>query len=223
MAETKMPDSSLSIEEQETPEKDKGTRDKDKGKEKRHISKKVGKDKKRSAERQAESLKEDGEKPESLLDPKELLSQLEETRTALGEAEGRYLRLRADFENYRRRSKEELSLACQEGAKEVFIKLLPILDNLERSIDSGGAPEKWREGVDMVVRQFLELLAAEGVAPIKAVGEVFDPQRHEAIAREVSNRPENEIIGELQKGYTFMGVTIRPSLVKVAAKEGQDR
>lgn len=218
MAETKMPDSSLSIEEQEAPEKDQEL--KDKGEEKRHISEKVGEDKEGTEERQEEDLAEGEEKPEILLDPKELLSQLEETRTALGEAEERYLRLRADFENYRRRSREEMSLAHQEGAKALFIKLLPILDNLERSIDSGGEPEKWREGVDMVVRQFLELLAAEGVAPIKAVGEVFDPQKHEAIAREVSNRPENEIIGELQKGYTFMGATIRPSLVKVAAKEG---
>lgn len=151
-----------------------------------------------------------------------LLSRLEELNKEKEELFQNYLRLRADFENYRRRTREELSQAREKATEDVVLKILPVLDNLERAVNSYGDAEKWREGVQMVLRQFQELLAGEGVAPIQAVGEIFDPQRHEAVAREiVLDQPENVIIDELQKGYLFKDKTLRPSLVKVAAREEQ--
>ena len=186
-----------------------------------HILREDGEDKEETGGVEGlEATETTGEGAEDFSESEELLSQLEETRLALSKAEERYIRLRADFENYRRRSREQLSQASQAGAEELFLRLLPILDNLERSIKSDGEPEKWREGVEMVTRQFLQVLAEEGVTPIKAIGEIFDPQKHEAVAREVSTKPENQILEELQKGYTFGEKTLRPSLVKVAVKEG---
>lgn len=128
-----------------------------------------------------------------------------------------YIRLKADFDNYRRRTREELNQARDQGLEDLVIKLLPVLDNMERAIDSSGDPHKWRKGVEMVLRQFLEVLETEGLAAIAGPGEEFDPNKHEAIARESSDQPENTIVEELRKGYQLKGKTIRASLVKVSA------
>jgi molecular chaperone GrpE len=128
-----------------------------------------------------------------------------------------YIRLKADFDNYRRRTREELSKAKEQGIEDLMIKLLPVLDNLERAIDSSGDPHKWREGVEMVLRQFLGVLESEGLTAIAGPGEEFDPNKHEAIAREPSEQPENIIIEEIRKGYQLKGKTIRATLVKVSA------
>jgi molecular chaperone GrpE len=132
-----------------------------------------------------------------------------------------WLRLRADFENYRRRSREELQRARGQALEEFILKLLPVVDNLERALAAaaGGSGDdaNLRTGVAMVYRQFMAVLAEEGVTPIAAVGEIFDPEKHEAFCREESEKPENTILEEFQKGYLFGEKTIRPSLVKVAA------
>ncbi len=129
----------------------------------------------------------------------------------------KYLRLRADFENYRRRTKEELLQAAERGKEELVSSILPILDNFERAFNNTGEIDKWRDGIEMIFRQLQEVLANEGVVPIPAVGEVFDPKIHEAVFREPSAMPENTILEELKKGYLFGDKTLRPSLVKVAA------
>lgn len=128
-----------------------------------------------------------------------------------------YLRLRADFENYKRRTRQELEQAADNGKEELLTKLLPVLDNLERALAASGEPEKWRSGVEMIFRQFLGVLAETGLKPIPAVGEIFDPRRHEALMREPSSQPDNTILEELKKGYFFKEKTLRPSLVKVSA------
>ena len=128
-----------------------------------------------------------------------------------------YIRLKADFDNYRRRTREELGQARDQGIEDLMTKLLPVLDNLERAIDFSGDPYKWREGVEMVLRQFLGVLESEGLTAIAGPGEEFDPNKHEAIAREPSEQPENIIIEELRRGYQLKGKTIRATLVKVSA------
>lgn len=128
-----------------------------------------------------------------------------------------YLRLRADFENYKRRTRQELEQAADSGKEELLKKLLPVLDNLELALATSGEPEKWRSGVEMIFRQFLGVLAETGLKPIPAVGELFDPARHEALMREASSQPDNTILEELKRGYFFKEKTLRPSLVKVSA------
>lgn len=128
-----------------------------------------------------------------------------------------YRRLRADFDNYRRRTRQELSQAADNGKEELLVQILPVLDNLERALTASGEPDTWRSGVEMIFRQFLEILYKTGLKPIPAVGEMFDPNLHEALLREPSEQPENTILEEIKKGYLFGDKTIRPSLVKVAA------
>ena len=120
----------------------------------------------------------------------------------------------ADFENYRRRSREELQRARGQALEEFILKILPVVDNLERAVAAaaGGSGDDatLRTGVEMVYRQFMEVLAEEGVTPIAAVGEIFDPEKHEAFCREESEKPENTILEEFQKGI-FLERNIRPT------------
>ncbi len=132
---------------------------------------------------------------------------------------GRYQRLAADFENYKRRTRQELGDRTQYANEELLRKLLPILDNLRRALDHApeGADGNWFDGLRMVVRQFDDTLQAQGVSPIPAVGEKFDPSKHEAIAREETDeQEEGTIVEEMQPGYRLHERVLRPTLVKVA-------
>ncbi len=148
---------------------------------------------------------------------------LEQLKKEKEELYQRYLRLRADFANYRRRSSEEYQRLRRQVIEETIFKFLPVLDNLERAVASSGEEASLQTGVEMVLRQFQGILREEGVVPIKAVGEMFDPVRHEAFSREESDQPENIILEELQKGYLFGEKTLRPSLVKVSAGSGKEQ
>ena len=131
----------------------------------------------------------------------------------------RYQRLAADFENYKRRTRQELADRTQYANEELLRKLLPILDNLRRALDHApeGIDRNWFDGLRMVVRQFEDTLQAQGVSPIRAVGEKFDPSQHEAIAREETDEhEEGTIVEEMQPGYRLHERVLRPTLVKVA-------
>ena len=133
----------------------------------------------------------------------------------------RILRLQADFDNFRRRTRherEELSTLVTHG----FIKeLLPVIDNFERALASKpvGDQTGFMTGIDMIFRQFSGILDKYGVKAIPTVGEMFDPAKHEAVLRlEDSSKPEGTIVEELQKGYQAGNKVIRPAMVKVAGK-----
>jgi len=131
----------------------------------------------------------------------------------------RYQRLAADFENYKRRTRQELGDRTQYANEELLRKLLPILDNLHRAVDHApeGVDRNWFDGLRSVVRQFEDTLQAQGVSPSPAVGEKFDPAQHEAIAREETDEhEEGTIVEEIQPGYRLHERVLRPTLVKVA-------
>jgi molecular chaperone GrpE len=131
----------------------------------------------------------------------------------------RYQRLAADFENYKRRTRQELADRTQYANEELLRKLLPILDNLHRALDHApeGVDRNWFDGLRTVVRQFEDTLQAQGVSPIPAVGQKFDPSKHEAIAREETDEhEEGTVVEEMQPGYRLHERVLRPTLVKVA-------
>ena len=131
----------------------------------------------------------------------------------------RYQRLAADFENYKRRTRQELGDRTQYANEELLRKLLPILDNLRRALDHApeGIDRNWFDGLRMVVRQFEGVLQAQGISTIPAVGEKFDPSKHEAIAsEETDEHEEGTIVEEMQPGYRLHERVLRPTLVKVA-------
>lgn len=131
----------------------------------------------------------------------------------------RLMRLQADFENYKKRTQKE-KLEVYSYALEGFVtKLLPVLDNFERSeaaAEEGEENSNYRDGIKLVQKQLLEVLEAEGLKEIPADGETFDPNFHHGVAvGDEEGKADQEILETFQKGYTFKDKVIRPAMVKV--------
>lgn len=145
-------------------------------------------------------------------EPDESAAQLEDLRN-------RYLRLAADFENFKKRVVQERSEILDRSSAAVAERLLPIVDDAERALANvpEGTEESWLGGLRLTLKKLQDLLTSMGVVPIEAVGRPFDPSRHEAAGwEETSEQPEGTVVAELRRGYTARGKVLRPSLVKVA-------
>jgi molecular chaperone GrpE len=145
--------------------------------------------------------------------------ELAETRAKGEEHLYNWQRSAADFANFKRRTDEERAMAGQFSTALLISKLLGVLDDFDRALDSvpADARDPWIEGVKLVERKLRGVLESEGVTPIEAIGQPFDPNVHEAVAHEeTANHPDNEVIGEVQRGYRLHDRVIRPSLVRVA-------
>ncbi len=131
-----------------------------------------------------------------------------------------FTRLAADFDNYRKRSREEQESMVKYGAQKSALELLPVLDNLERataSLTENSDPQVLYKSFSMIQKQLLDGLDAMGVRKIKAIGEPFDPQFHEAVNRMPSAEfPENSNMYEAQSGYQLHDKVIRPAMVVVS-------
>ncbi len=129
------------------------------------------------------------------------------------------LRMAADYDNFRKRSRKEVDEARLYGIERIACDLLSVLDNLDRALTHAkDSNDPVIQGVHMVAKQFTEIMATHGVVPFSAVGEKFDPERHEAIAKLPSDvHPENAVIEEVEKGYTVQKRLLRPAKVVVSA------
>jgi len=130
----------------------------------------------------------------------------------------RYKRLQADFENHRRRTRQEKEDLSMVVAQNVILDLLPVVDNFERALSTAATQDagKLLLGVEMIHRQFLQALDKCGLTTVEALGQMFDPQKHDAVMRvEDETKADGTVIEELQKGYAVRGKVIRPSMVKV--------
>jgi molecular chaperone GrpE len=144
---------------------------------------------------------------------------LEETREQSDEHLRGLQRTAADFANYRRRVDEEREGLSQFSNALLIGKLLAVLDDFDRALETvpPGTNEAWVDGVRLVERKLRGLLEAEGVREIEALGQPFDPNLHEAVVHEdTADHPDNQVIGELQRGYRLGDRVLRPSLVRVA-------
>ena len=150
----------------------------------------------------------------------ELVQKIEELQAQLEEKENRYLRLLADFDNFRRRTKLEKEAAEKYKAQNLITNLLPAIDNFERAMQIDPDNEQTKallEGVQMVYRSIIEALKSEGAEQIEAVGNEFDPNLHQAVMQsEEEGTGENIVLEEFQKGYKLKDRVIRPSMVKVS-------
>lgn len=147
-----------------------------------------------------------------------MMESLEEKNRLLQESDERLKRLQADFENFRRRTRQEKEELSQIVTQNVILDIVPVLDNFERALSSAATQDaaSVMAGVEMIYRQFSALLEKVGLEPIEAVGQQFDPQKHEAVMRvQDAEQPDGLIVEELQKGYVVCGKVIRPSMVKV--------
>jgi molecular chaperone GrpE len=131
-------------------------------------------------------------------------------------------RLQAEFANYKKRTEKEREEFISQANATLIKQLLPILDDCERALQTIPANLRgltWVEGIALIERRLRKTLEQEGLTSIDAVGEMFDPQLHHAVVREeTTERGEDEIIGELQKGYRLHDKVLRPSMVRVAAR-----
>ena len=153
---------------------------------------------------------------------KELQEKLEEERRAKESYLTGWQRCEADFDNFRKRVRVEREELASTVVETMILKVLPILDNLERALayaQDNGEAGPLVDGISMVAAQFLDFLAKEGITPIKAVGLPFDPRKHEAIMHvETQDCEEGTVVEEVQRGYESSRKVIRPSLVKVAKR-----
>jgi molecular chaperone GrpE len=132
----------------------------------------------------------------------------------------RLLRVTAEFDNYRKRTDRERRERSEAAGLDVIRDMLPVLDDLERAlaapIDSN-ANASVREGIELIHRQLLDVIRRRGVEPFDVVGQMFDPEWHEAVANEPANgRPDGEITAELRRGYRVSQRLLRAPMVRVA-------
>lgn len=130
----------------------------------------------------------------------------------------RLLRVRAEFDNYRKRTERERRELIEQAAGDLLGDLLPVVDDLERALAAETQDgDAYRRGVEIIHKQLLDVMARRGVAPIEAVGADFDPALHQAMVHEPSDgHRDGEVVEELRRGYTLRQRLLRPSMVKVA-------
>lgn len=162
-------------------------------------------------EEAAESKKEKKNKK-----TRELEAKITELQAAIAERDDKYLRLAAEYDNFRRRSQKERENVYSDAYSDAINALLPVLDNLGRAVGCED-PKALSDGLALILKSFDEGLAKLGIEEIKAEGETFDPERHYAVLHiEDENYGESEVVEVLQKGYTRGDKVIRYAVVKVA-------
>jgi molecular chaperone GrpE len=167
---------------------------------------------------EVEGLEVVGMEPASSAPESERNSSVQE-RVDLEEMEARHLRLRADFDNYRKRVDREKTEFSRQAAAGLIRDLLPFLDNLERALQESPESEEpaLRAGVALIHRQVMQVLQGAGLEPVEAVGLPFDPECHQAVERHTADDyPDQTVTEEFQKGYWFQGKLLRPAMVRVA-------
>lgn len=135
----------------------------------------------------------------------------------LDELNDRYKRLMAEFDNYKKRSSKEREGLYNTLVADIVTSFLPTLDNLEKAVNATTKDDSYKQGVQMVLKQFMDTLGALGVQTIETVGKVFDPELHEAVSSiQDDTLGEKEIKEEFRKGYKIGNKVIRHSMVVVA-------
>ncbi|MBQ7245985.1 MAG: nucleotide exchange factor GrpE [Firmicutes bacterium] len=140
-----------------------------------------------------------------------------ETATTGDDMQAKYVRLMAEFQNYKKRTAKEKEDIYAFGAEKVMLSLMEVLDNFDRALEQGCSDEKHAEGIRLVHTQLMNALKKNGLEEIEALGEDFDPNFHSAVVMEDTDEYESgKVCFVVQKGYKLNGKVIRPAMVKVA-------
>lgn len=164
-------------------------------------------------EKQEDIVQEQGnqpreEKTDCIIDPKQ---------QELDELNDRYKRVLAEFENYKKRSGKERETLYNSILSDIVEVFLPIVDNLENALKIETQDEEYKKGIELILKQFKDILKAKGVEEIPTVGETFDPALHEAVSSiQDPEKNAQEIVQEYRKGYKIGHKVIRHSMVVVA-------
>jgi molecular chaperone GrpE len=178
----------------------------------------------------AKNAEEDGNMSEDMESPADAQpddvppdpgAELEKAREEAREARDKYLRLYAEFENYKKRAGREIEEFRKYANESLITALLPVVDNLERAVasakDESCTGEPLVQGVEMTLSEIIKILKNFQVDQIESLGKTFDPNFHQAMLQEISEEhPDNTILQELQKGYTLHNRLLRPAMVVVS-------
>lgn len=156
------------------------------------------------------------------------LAEVQALKAALAEKEAAYAdmdsqmrRLAADFDNFRRRQSQERENLIKFAGERILERFLDVMDNFERALQAGRTAtdaETVLKGVDMIHRQLKEFLVKEGVQPMDAAGQTFDPNQHEAVVQtDVDDQPDQTVLEEFRKGYLLNGRVLRHAMVRIAS------
>ena len=145
------------------------------------------------------------------------VNELQKKQEEIDEITDRYKRVLAEFENFKKRSLKEREGLYNSILSDVIEAILPVVDNLENAVKIETADSKYKEGIELVLKQFKDVLKSKGVEEIPSVGETFDPSLHEAVSSvQDESKGGQEIIEEYRKGYKIGSKVIRHSMVVVA-------
>ena len=125
-------------------------------------------------------------------------------------------RLQAEFINYTARTEKESRQIIEYSNADLIKKILPVIDSLELALKNSSDLEKFREGIKLIYSQLLEIMKQEGLRPIEALGQMLDIQKHEVLLKEKSDKVEDTVIEELQKGYMLKDKVLRHSKGKIS-------
>lgn len=143
--------------------------------------------------------------------------ELADTKLELEETTDRLKRIMAEFENYKKRSSKEREMLYNSILGDIIASFLPVIDNLEKAAQAETKDENYKQGLELVLKQFNDVLTKFGVEEIKTVGETFDPEVHDAVSSiQDDTKKEKEIVQEFRKGYKIGSRIIRHAMVVVA-------
>ena len=144
-------------------------------------------------------------------------TELEKALKAQAQEHDQYLRLAAEYDNFRKRSQREKDAIYQNAVADTAKKLLPVYDNLERALKNDTTDEAFKKGVEMTMTELLKIMEGLGIKPFGAAGEPFDPEKHNAVMHiDDASMEENSIAEVFQSGFTLGERVIRFAMVKVA-------
>ena len=147
----------------------------------------------------------------------ELKKQIESQKVQIDETEDRLKRVAAEFDNYKKRNTKERDGMYNSLVADIISNFLPVIDNLEKAVATETKDEEYKKGIELVLKQFKDVLTARGIVEIEAVGNTFDPELHEAVSSvQDETKGEKEIVQEYRKGYKIGDRVIHHSMVVVA-------
>ena len=168
-------------------------------------------------EQAAPQAEENAEKEETFTVTREQMEKMEALAKLVSEGNDKYLRLAAEYDNYRKRTAKEKENLYGTAKADTIKPFLDVYDNLERGVNQCEENDPHRQGLEMITKQLLDVLGKLGVTEIEALGQPFDPEKHNAVMHvEDENAGENTVVEVFQKGFIMGDKVLRFSVVKVA-------
>lgn len=166
-----------------------------------------------------------GQRMETSDESQELQAEVERLQSEAAENLQNFQRAVADLQNYRRRKEQETQRQIERARNDVLLRILPVVDDFQRALNATAGeagPENWIEGFTLIERKLRAAFQSEGVTPIEAVGQPFDPSLHEAVMVDENVNNPDTVVEEFQRGYYIHDQVLRPAMVKVGSSDGLD-